>query len=711
MAYMKKTFFLFNLTFFYFLLFLTSFSHAISTEGLIAYWSFDEGSGTSLSDSSGSGNTGTLNNMDAADWVSGRLGKALDFDGTNDYVSYAAPAGFDYPFTLAAWAKPDTLSQNGIIMSIGTENHASAFGLYSDGDALFVDRPPNGRGLSGISNYLTAGKWQHWVVIFDDANTVRFYLDGQEKILTDLDDRYDPNENNIGARSNGTERQFNGAIDEVRIYNRALTDTEVRQLYTATSTIINAPQTEFLREGLILMQSFDGAYLDWSNASAEARDASNFTNHGNIIGTTSTRGKVGQALYFDGISDQINIPHSESLAITDAYTYTSWVRIDDVLGGSNMHAFISKRGNMFTIDQTNAGGNVVGGKVKLSVSHNGTTYFSGWDFPYQEIFFLSVTWDGSSIILYCNGEIFETFSDVTDLLDTATDDLIISYGQNQYGWTGRLEGMQDEVRLYNRALSQEEVRQLYSLGGGGAQGAGAVTLGFSQTDLVTDGLILYHSFDGAYMDWANATAEARDASSNGLHGDAVRDVRTVRGKVGQALDFDGIDDYVNVEDPVSGSLDFDAASSFTISLWIKMADSVDSFALSKRNLAAGYEMIMGRGATIGRLGMRVADGVGDGLIYSNNWDGNNDGAWHHLVGVIDRTLQEMRIYGDGVMIGAPTNIATLGSLENDINLAIGARGPGNSPAQAAIDEVRLYDRVLSTDEIEQLYSLGRGNDE
>jgi hypothetical protein len=88
------------------------------TTGLVGQWKFDESSGsTTAADSSGSGNTGTLTNMATSTaWVSGQIGNALEFDGTNDYVNAGSASNLDdlSVMTVSAWIYPHTLGEGNL---------------------------------------------------------------------------------------------------------------------------------------------------------------------------------------------------------------------------------------------------------------------------------------------------------------------------------------------------------------------------------------------------------------------------------------------------------------------------------------------------------------------------------------------------------------------------------------------------------------------
>ncbi|MCI0749135.1 MAG: Ig-like domain-containing protein, partial [Nevskiales bacterium] len=90
-----------------------------NAHGLVGHWKFDEGSGTTASDSSGNGNTGTLN---GPVWVPGAIGRALSFDGINDYVSIPGFNATLLPATLTAWIKADALgSCDAVVFSRSTD--------------------------------------------------------------------------------------------------------------------------------------------------------------------------------------------------------------------------------------------------------------------------------------------------------------------------------------------------------------------------------------------------------------------------------------------------------------------------------------------------------------------------------------------------------------------------------------------------------------
>jgi hypothetical protein len=230
-----------------------------SAANLIGHWAFDEGTGQTASDSSGTGNNGTLgttSGVEASDptWVCVTGGNALDFDGTDDLVT--AP---DYDvlnaITISAWVYADTLSTSDGIISkrTGTEV-AGNWALRVDNTTadhlewmVWSGVDSSTSQLSSVGS-ITTGAWIHVAVTFDDAtNTTRFYFNGTPDLFgTNV--TY-PLANNaqpiaIGWSGQGSQN-FDGRIDDVRIYSRVLSPAEISALAASppTDCAANSPPT------------------------------------------------------------------------------------------------------------------------------------------------------------------------------------------------------------------------------------------------------------------------------------------------------------------------------------------------------------------------------------------------------------------------------------------------------------------------------------
>ncbi|MHC4526379.1 MAG: putative Ig domain-containing protein, partial [Planctomycetota bacterium] len=190
--------------------------------GLVAHWKFDEAGGSTAFDSSGSGHDGTL--VNGPTWTTGRLGGALRFDGTNNYIDVGAQ-DIAAPWTASFWVKrEDSLNSNTALLdsanySLKLEQYPNlnkvGFTAYGVADHAFNYEAP-------------IGSWAHLVFI-GTATQVTLYVDGAstETIAASISCPM----TQISSASKATK----GTIDEVRVYNRALSAAEILTLHDSVS--------------------------------------------------------------------------------------------------------------------------------------------------------------------------------------------------------------------------------------------------------------------------------------------------------------------------------------------------------------------------------------------------------------------------------------------------------------------------------------------
>ena len=196
---------------------------------LVGLWHFDEGSGTTAFDSSGNDNDGTLYNfVSPHGWVPGMFGNALSFDGADDYVNAGSDAGFDFTgkFTVEAWINGEFEAYYDLMVFRGYSNWA--FGYFRTGRLMFGETAWNSlwtRHIYSDTLSWTPGQWYHIAVVYDTVGkTADFYRDGVPvgvgKQSTDKFGITNSGDVTIGYPHSVS---FNGIIDEVRIWNTALT--------------------------------------------------------------------------------------------------------------------------------------------------------------------------------------------------------------------------------------------------------------------------------------------------------------------------------------------------------------------------------------------------------------------------------------------------------------------------------------------------------
>ncbi|MCF6147994.1 MAG: LamG domain-containing protein [Candidatus Kuenenia sp.] len=392
----------------------------------VAYYAFEEGYGVVAGDSSGNGNDGNIHG--GAAWTTGKNGNGwgLEFDGEDDYVDIRRINLTD-AFTIAAWIKISSMGKN---MIVAKSYQTYQFFVSPTGGLLFQ------RNSSTQINYnagLIAGRWYHVAVTFNTVDGMSLYLNGN---LVDTDpDTSTTNENNVTTKIGATDwtakHLFNGVIDEVFIYNTALSAQNVQDLYSNTAS------------NVLCYYAFEEGY------GVVAGDSSGSGNDGAIYGeavwTTGENGNGG-GLGFDGTDDYINIG---DIDLTDAFTIAAWIKISSV--DKNMivaksyqtyQFFVSPRGEL--LFQRNS---------STPINYNAGLIADRW-------YHVAVTFntvDGMS--LYLNGNLVDTDPDTST---TNENNVTTKIGATD--WTAKhlFNGVIDEVFIYNTALSAQDVLDLYN---------------------------------------------------------------------------------------------------------------------------------------------------------------------------------------------------------------------------------------------------------
>jgi hypothetical protein len=220
-----------------------NFSHPLA-KGLVACYLFSEGNGDKVYDLSGNGNTGTFTGIAfpstaTSGWNPCKFGKGLSFDGINDYVSVPDNDSLDFAtdFTISFWFKTSVATANYVVpiskmygvspypgWYIEMSNTYNYIAAYSDGNTK----------ISYAKN-LFDGIWHHCAVTKHVSGTSlrNLYIEGisvandSQTAVTSVNSAV----MNIGIYNFGPSYYFNGSIDEVLLYNRALSAQEVLQLY------------------------------------------------------------------------------------------------------------------------------------------------------------------------------------------------------------------------------------------------------------------------------------------------------------------------------------------------------------------------------------------------------------------------------------------------------------------------------------------------
>jgi hypothetical protein len=254
---------------------------------LVGWWKLDEGSGTTAADSSGNGNEGTLNGD--PQWVTGILGSALEFDGVDDYVDIGLGAGgyfstLNSGFTVAAWINRASTGTHDVIFGAGRNPVGTTAGDNNDGWKLSITSANVITFTTlGILDYTSSvgvptGEWAHVAATFNEAGTeLRIYLDGNFQQTISGNGPANPATGlfAVGFGATWALEFFDGALDDVRVYNKVLTEAEIKPL--AFRPKARKPDPPDGAEGVTL------ALLSWT-----AGDSAAF--HDVYLGTTPDLG-------------------------------------------------------------------------------------------------------------------------------------------------------------------------------------------------------------------------------------------------------------------------------------------------------------------------------------------------------------------------------------------------------------------------------------
>jgi hypothetical protein len=225
--------------------------------GLVAHWEFDDGAGMTAVDSSGNGHDGTL--LGDPQWVAGMIGSgALSFDGSDGLVDVGHDEALDMTeeLTITAWVNVGNLSTYYFILckqpsGTAADNYPGNYEFRTEantGALQFGHQEAEGQQYTFYTSEtsIIAGQWYHVAVSFTKGGLVEFYIDGipagSSEQLTNFGILNDEPVR-IGGRKDGYSF-FNGILDDVRLYDRALSAVQIQKLYNGnppTFTIAEKP--------------------------------------------------------------------------------------------------------------------------------------------------------------------------------------------------------------------------------------------------------------------------------------------------------------------------------------------------------------------------------------------------------------------------------------------------------------------------------------
>lgn len=614
----------------------------------ILWYALDEGQGQTINNGIAGAVSGTLGadtNVASDDptWITDRAmcvsGGCLQFDGTNDYINVASNVA-DVK-SVSFWVRLNTTTEyfidlNGSAYIQASGGTISATGFSSP--TIYVD--------GVVKNTIEANKWQHIEVTTAtaiNASAIR-----------------------VGRISSN---YLQGFIDEIKFYSYTRSANQVKQDYTTVGVGSIQGSSASFGGGNVSEKLSEGLVGYWKMDEAAANTCSGGVNDscdssGNVLdgawngNATSANGKFGNGIIYDGSSAYVTVADTAILEPADEYTASVWV--NPTGDYSDYNVLLSKgtsSGRSYYIDLRSTTGYVYANSLI-----NNTQYAVSSDFSLDAgtWSFILLSYDGSTLRLYINGE----------LVDSVSANGPVTY--NSYGlglgrWHSSngdyLSGSLDEVRIYNRALSEGEVRSLYNW---------------------APGPVGYWDFN------ENTGTTANDRSGNGNTGTLTNSPTWSAGKFGSALNFNGASKRVTIATPVG------ASGETTLSLWYKRSesDASSTWRTLAGDISANIHHLISRSTTRNL-------GIWDGSFKDFGYSPPNDGNWHHYL-VVYTSGSSAKLYVDGVYIN---QIATTLDLTTN---PIGSVGNWSSGTYFAgpIDDVKIYNYARTPAQIVEDMNAG-----
>jgi len=702
-------------------------------------------------DTSGNGNDGRMEvTMTEADWVPGKYGSALDFDGSNDAVTIAAAsdAGVDFngseAFTAGAWVyiatMPGSGNQDAIITKWDETSALRGYRLIVENDDadstgnfqidIYDESADQTISASGSNDTVSADTWYYVTFTFNGgiagaagdlnlytngiltaSNSLNASFLGLEDVAADFSiGDYDATD----AVANST--AFTGRIDDVRIYNYARTQKQIISDMNAGHPSVGSP--------------IGSPVGHWSMDEGYGGTAYNTGNGSSIDGTLGTGtsaptwtndGKFGKALSFDGSNDFVAITDNNIFSIntTNKLTASGWFYLDALAARQSV---ISKGSGSnyewdFRIETDGKIGawvyTAAGGTYLSAVSAASTITAGQW---YQTT--MVVDFDKPELILYLNGVALVT--DTTTSGSYTNGTAALRFGERADG-TNDVDGKVDEVRIYNYALTVDEVKVEYNQGksivlGSLSTASDGTTADWSSSReyCVPGDLNTCNAPVGEWRMDENTGSDANDTSENSNTGSLSGPI-WAPGIQGGALQFDGSDDYVNlgIRDDI---LRLSVGEDITISGWAKL--DADTGATVKRIISnypgtSSPPEFISLGFTTAHLASFSIRDTSSNLVTVTDTTALNDGKWHYLTGVRNSTDDKTYLYVDGVLEDTATDTTAADTGSDEATLTyIGANeisGVGTTPQNLMdgfIDDVRIYNYARTPAQIAWEYSKG-----
>lgn len=697
-----------------------------------AHYKLDELSGTSAIDIGG-GNTGTLTNYpttattapvwNATGGVDGS--GAYVFDGVNDRIVTPLISSVNSGMTISLNMKANNVSNGPILLNWGSYIFCAVGRLTTNKVNCVVDGSSAASAVSTTS--VNDSQWHSVVYVILPNNTQRLYLDGNlegsatETLTTQSASVL------LGIYADLASYPFNGSIDNVQIFNRALSASEILELYNGTyanKTIKYSTKQGDFTSGVFYNTT--QTYWNISLATADTTSRSGIVNADNSINLSNPNLVSYWALdgnYLDarGVSNGTctSCPNNASGISSSAMRFdgsSQYVNISNVSTqiwngsrGMNNSAFVwikepSHAGRKTIVlagySATNYPGWILNSNANylemyVSDAYITSTTNSIGDNNWHHVGYVKLF--NNTVTIYVDGNPVKSGSLTRDPVVSAYELYIGAVSSSAQFFNGSI----DELVYYNKSLSASEIQQIYKSGLSQHANTNVTiqTRTANNYNVSDSSLVAFWALNNDSSIGENSTkfVDLKNGLNNGTcSGTTCPVINSSSGVVWNGAYFDGSNDGISV--PYSSNLNFNNTN-FTISMWFNTRSWADDRNFISRQVAGGsgstdYSFV---GNAVGSISFYI--GASNSVATQTGISTNK---WHHIIATYNPTTKA--IYLDGILqssaaAGAKSNIAPA-------TLYIGGGAPGTGTVPGLIDEVRIYNRSLSAAEVMNLYQLG-----
>ena len=625
-------------------------------------------------------------NADDTSNSTGKFGKGAVFNGTSSYIDIGGNLVNNLTsITLSAWVYTDPNTNYSYIMHVGDVNTAGdAFSISrwnntaSSGYDAYTVYANIGQGNVDGNYVLNENTWYHIAVTWE-GTTMKFYVNGNlttTVTTSSLSIQASGNSGYIGRYIDSQSYNWKGKIDQVRIFNKALSSSEINTLYNETTSTVSTLQV-LGDTSCIAAYTFEGNANDLSTNYNGTASNVTYDYNATVSGATYVTGKFGKAASYDGSGDQITASSFQSLSQVGI---SMWVNMPDI---SQQAGLITRYPNSGSTREFAI--YMYSGTLTASIYYNGnngnatqvtaSTYMSNDTWHH-----IAYTANGSTAPkLYIDG-VEVGSAQYTDAAKcayyTSSESLRIGHfaGISAYDYEGKI----DQVRIFDSALSPGQVNSLYN------ETATSAALG-----TITNPSTI------AYYKMADATDET--GSYNGTPTDVDFNVQ---GKYGFAGKFNGSSSKITI----SGS-PFNLTT-YSLSFWIYASDYNQS-GTSIINIGLDNTGGTWGGLAFGVNANKVFYYGGDSGFFTQTGTTNiTNENWVHVAMIVNGTSVTGYVNGaqdSGLSKTLSSNIAYRGGSINTIGVRQGAFG-SYGWWNGKVDQIRVFNKAISADEVTKIYN-------